>query len=241
MAYRRQGIGGDRRVAGLCCGGVLFGFVALCTVVVVHANDALLVPPPPGELGSTQTVATSEDLADSPPAPPMPALIPPPPAPMVDSATSSEPADAAQDVDAASDVAPTSHATSADACIDEVVTVRFEEQNWEMTIVPGAPADDETTRDYRAAYNAVPYRRAEYLANPSYRHDAAMEILFGELRPTVIHRQQNPELIVNPIPSLTQPYRVSTSELWSYPLPPYVGYQPPLSGWNLYPPTYLQY
>lgn len=43
-------------------------------------------------------------------------------------------------------------------------------------------------RTYRDAYRAIPFSRAEYEANPSYRHDAAMELLFGRMRPTVIHR-----------------------------------------------------
>lgn len=43
-------------------------------------------------------------------------------------------------------------------------------------------------RSYRDAYRAIPFSRAEYLANPSYRHDSAMELLFGKMRPTVIHR-----------------------------------------------------
>ncbi|MEX0701835.1 MAG: hypothetical protein WD069_07040 [Planctomycetales bacterium] len=68
-------------------------------------------------------------------------------------------------------------------------------------ILPGAAASDEAAADalpspalavryrtYREAYRAVPFSRAEYLANPSYRHDAAMELLFGQMRPTVIHR-----------------------------------------------------
>ncbi|MCA9113624.1 MAG: hypothetical protein KDA79_00960 [Planctomycetaceae bacterium] len=44
--------------------------------------------------------------------------------------------------------------------------------------------------DYRRAYEAIPFSRAEYEANPSYRHEAAMELLFGQLRPTTIHRVQ---------------------------------------------------
>ena len=39
---------------------------------------------------------------------------------------------------------------------------------------------------YREAYAEVPFNRAEYEANPSYRHEAAMELMFGQLRPTTI-------------------------------------------------------
>lgn len=41
---------------------------------------------------------------------------------------------------------------------------------------------------YQAVYNAIPFSRAEYDANPSYRHDTAVEVLFGQMRPTVIQR-----------------------------------------------------
>lgn len=41
---------------------------------------------------------------------------------------------------------------------------------------------------YPQVYNAIPFSRPEYEANPSYRHDAAMEFLFGQMRQTVIQR-----------------------------------------------------
>lgn len=240
MARRRERTGEDRVGSGLIKRLVVTGLLALCAVVVARANDALLIPPAPTEPYSDLIAAADDDVANTPPAPPMPALIPPPPAPMVDAAIDTDLSDSTAVAETM--VAP------ARAFRDDVVTVHFEEHDWDVTIIPGTPTDDATSREYRAAYreyraayDAVPYRRAEYLANPSYRHDAAMEILFGEMRPTVIHRQQKPERIVNPRPSLTQPYRASTSELWSYPLPPYFGYPSPLSGWNPYPPTYLQY
>lgn len=50
----------------------------------------------------------------------------------------------------------------------------------------GSPAD--LVRLYRQVYNSIPFSRAEYDASPSYRHDATMEFLFGQMRPTVIHR-----------------------------------------------------
>ena len=43
---------------------------------------------------------------------------------------------------------------------------------------------------YAAVYNSIPYSRALYEASPLYRHDATMELLLGELRPTVIHRHE---------------------------------------------------
>ena len=66
---------------------------------------------------------------------------------------------------------------------------------WKITI---APADAAAAKgaidpaDYQRIYNAIPFNRTEFNANPSYRHDAAMEILFGKMRKTVIHRHVQP-------------------------------------------------
>ncbi len=45
-----------------------------------------------------------------------------------------------------------------------------------------------TASTYEAIYRSIPFSRAEYLANPSYRHEATMEMMMGQLRPTVIHK-----------------------------------------------------
>lgn len=54
------------------------------------------------------------------------------------------------------------------------------------------PAEIHQTRihpgDYWRVYRSIPFLRSEYVANPSYRHDATMEILFGQLRPTVVQK-----------------------------------------------------
>ncbi len=50
------------------------------------------------------------------------------------------------------------------------------------------PGSADWGRRYRAIYESLPFRRSEYNANPSYRHEATMELLLGQLRPTVIHR-----------------------------------------------------
>ena len=39
---------------------------------------------------------------------------------------------------------------------------------------------------YDRIYRSIPYRIVESRANPSYRHDATMEILTGQLRPTIV-------------------------------------------------------
>lgn len=43
--------------------------------------------------------------------------------------------------------------------------------------------------NYATVYNSIPFLRSEYDQNPTYRHDAAMEILFGQMRPMVVNRQ----------------------------------------------------
>lgn len=62
---------------------------------------------------------------------------------------------------------------------------------------------------YRATYDAIPFSRTEYDANPSYRHDTAMEIMFGKMRPTTIHRYQHntrPATQASPWWANAQPY-----------------------------------
>lgn len=101
-------------------------------------------------------------------------------------------------------------------------------EDWTISISPSPSRN--AGAEYRRIYESIPYRRSEYLANPSYRHDATMELLFGELRPTVIHRTQAGERVVNPRPQLTQPYPLSKGELYSYwPLLQYGGVLPLLS------------
>lgn len=45
---------------------------------------------------------------------------------------------------------------------------------------------------YAEAYAAVPFSRTEYEANPTYRHQAALELMFGVLRPTTLVQQYTP-------------------------------------------------
>jgi len=45
---------------------------------------------------------------------------------------------------------------------------------------------------YSQAYSQIPFYRSEYEANPGYRHDAAMELMFGAMRPTSIVRHTMP-------------------------------------------------
>jgi len=52
--------------------------------------------------------------------------------------------------------------------------------------------------NYEQAYAAVPFSRTEYEANPTYRHQAAMELLFRTLRPTTIVQNYTPRAIRYP-------------------------------------------
>lgn len=92
------------------------------------------------------------------------------------------------------------------------------EEQWEVQVIPRQPrrAAEHEGGTYESLYQAIPFRRSEYLANPSYRHDAAMELLFGEQRPTVVHRGDIPQRVVNPRPVFSQPYRMSIRESWDF-------------------------
>ena len=43
-----------------------------------------------------------------------------------------------------------------------------------------------TPAAYAEVYNSIPFRRSEYLANRSYRHEATIEILLGQIRPKTV-------------------------------------------------------
>lgn len=97
----------------------------------------------------------------------------------------------------------------------------FETPSHGITITPAeSPAPVEVNgRTYEAVYNSIPFNHTEYVANPSYRHEATMEILFGQLRPTTIVKEQAAQPIVNQLQSPYQPYRFSQSERWQYHAP----------------------
>ncbi len=93
---------------------------------------------------------------------------------------------------------------------------------------------------YAAIYHSIPFSRVEYAANPSYRHDATMEILFGKLRPTTIHKHQTsreftlaPPIVHRPGIHWISRYRRYRG-LWGYTyLPPYLPY---MGGYGPYTP-----
>jgi len=53
--------------------------------------------------------------------------------------------------------------------------------------------------EYRRIYRSIPFNRAAYNANPSYRHDSTMEILTGNARhQTIVQHKNTP--VVQPRP-----------------------------------------
>jgi hypothetical protein len=78
-------------------------------------------------------------------------------------------------------------------------------------IVYVSPAAEADSAEYLRIYNSIPFRRAEYKANPNYRHDSAMEILTGNARhQTVINHNFEHKQPVKRIPQPARPSRVLT-------------------------------
>jgi hypothetical protein len=87
----------------------------------------------------------------------------------------------------------------------------FEAAAHGIEINPGpSSAADVNGRSYDDVYQSIPFNHTEYLANPSYRHEAAMEILFQQMRPMTVVKNYEPQVIVNDVPSPYQPY------VWSH-------------------------
>lgn len=94
----------------------------------------------------------------------------------------------------------------------------LEDSDWTIQITPQASHRvDVNPKDYEKIYSSIPYRRSEYLANPSYRHDTTVEILFGQMRPTVVHKQDTPQRIVNPRPDELNPGFYGALQYWTNP------------------------
>ncbi|MBL8818101.1 MAG: hypothetical protein JNL58_18890 [Planctomyces sp.] len=49
--------------------------------------------------------------------------------------------------------------------------------------------------EYQRIYRSIPFNRAEYNANPNYRHDSAMEILTGNARHQTIIRRETTAVV----------------------------------------------
>jgi len=81
----------------------------------------------------------------------------------------------------------------------------------------GIPVAPKMT--YAQAYAQVPFSRSEYEANPGYRHDAALELMFGVLRPITVVRQTTPYFSRYPDmfrhPRTVYPYQNNNGNGWS--------------------------
>ncbi len=63
--------------------------------------------------------------------------------------------------------------------------------------------------EYARIYNSIPFNRAEYDANPNYRHDSTMEILTGNARhQTIVKHNFEHKQPVPRIPAPTRPSRI---------------------------------
>lgn len=77
-----------------------------------------------------------------------------------------------------------------------------------------APARAVDPREYARIYRTIPFNRAEYNVNPSYRHDATMEILTGNPRHQTIveHTNVRPEPVA-PVAPPVLPWRYNNPDL----------------------------
>ncbi len=102
---------------------------------------------------------------------------------------------------------------------EQLAVLQGDEADAGVLIRPAVRPLTVNDRTYEDIYRSIPYSYTEYLANPGYRHEATMEILFGQMRPTTIHKHYEPELIYNDLPAPYQPYRFSHPEIRQYRAP----------------------
>ncbi|MBA3312686.1 MAG: hypothetical protein M3552_05475 [Planctomycetota bacterium] len=83
----------------------------------------------------------------------------------------------------------------------------------EVEVPPETEGAAETTAkvdpaSYWTIYRSIPFLRTQYEANPSYRHDATMELMTGRARPTVIHHHHEASHrgFTSPPPAAIPPY-----------------------------------
>ena len=157
------------------------------------------VPPPPAPSAPVRPAVVSPPAASPPPAvPPAPEKAPTPASP--------------------ADLKLPTPALPVRALAAPVVSAP---ESGQPIIIPGhsnASAPRVNGRTYEEVYRSIPYSFTEYVANPSYRHEATMEILFGELRPTVIHKDSTPQAVPDPAGGATpyRPFLFAHPEQWIY-------------------------
>jgi hypothetical protein len=76
------------------------------------------------------------------------------------------------------------------------------------------------SRTYREIYNSIPFSRAEYNANPAYRHQATMEIMLGQLHPIIVaplappRQETTRDITVRFLPAIRPGYRPYSQYPW---------------------------
>lgn len=74
------------------------------------------------------------------------------------------------------------------------------------------------SRSYKEIYESIPFSRAEFDANPAYRHRATMEIMLGQLHPVIVAPaapQQPPRnLTIRFLPIVRSGYRAWSQYPW---------------------------
>lgn len=87
--------------------------------------------------------------------------------------------------------------------VEPTVYASVPTQEWTISIVPAAKASSPTqalpqaAADYKRVYDSIPFSRAQFNANPNYRHDSTMEILTGNARhQTIVRHDTTPRVTV---------------------------------------------
>lgn len=82
---------------------------------------------------------------------------------------------------------------------------------------PTGPGSRDS-RSYREIYESIPFSRAEFDANPAYRHQATMEIMLGQLHPVIVTPAAPPQsprnLAIRFLPIVRSGYRAWSQYPW---------------------------
>lgn len=93
------------------------------------------------------------------------------------------PADEVETVTAEKPVAAATDVGEMPPAPEPVIETSIVQSRGMMIIPRGAESCADLAVRYKQIYAAIPFNRAEYVANPSYRHDATMELLTGNVQP----------------------------------------------------------
>lgn len=103
---------------------------------------------------------------------------------------------------------PESDSDTEPMLLDPIPIEEAPRKEWTIAIQPALKASAQSTsvacencdvakvQQYRKVYDSIPFNRAEYNRNPTYRHDSTMEILTGNARHQTIVRHGSPNTVV---------------------------------------------